>query len=78
MPAKVVRDVRCMVCSRLLGRWVRLDDEREGYIPPRRGQPLMAAPAGSGLRCRHCGGRAYLEVPDPDEDVTRLLRGANN
>ena len=77
MAARVVRDVRCMVCSRLLGRWVLLDDERQGFVPPRRGAPLMAAPAGAGLRCKHCGGRAFLEESDPDEDVSRLLRGAD-
>jgi hypothetical protein len=72
---QAVRDVRCMACARLLGRWVRLDDGREGFLPPCRGAPLMVVPARGGLRCTHCGGRAYFEETEPDDDVARLLRG---
>jgi len=37
----IVRDVRCIACSRVLGRWVILDDRRQGMLPPRKGEQTM-------------------------------------
>ncbi|HLG70878.1 MAG TPA: hypothetical protein VK009_10680 [Chloroflexota bacterium] len=72
----VVRDVRCMACARLLGRWVIVSETKQGMVPPRKGDPIMAARAGRSLRCKHCGGRAYLEEPEPgDISIESLLEG---
>ena len=60
----IVRDVRCMACSRMLGRWVILDDQRQGMLPPREGEQIMASREGTSLRCKHCRGRAYMEGPE--------------
>lgn len=34
----------------------------------------MTERAGNGLRCKHCGGRAYLEAAEPDESLAHLLQ----
>jgi len=70
----IVRDVRCMACSRTLGRWVILDEGRQGMIPMRKGEEIMACRIGGSLRCKHCRGRAYLEEPERgDVSVQALL-----
>ena len=72
----IVRDVRCMACARLLGRWVIVSEKKQGMLPPRKGEPIMAARAGNSLRCKYCHGRAYLEEPEPGEiTVEALLEG---
>jgi hypothetical protein len=75
----IVRYVRCMACARLLGRWVIVTEQKQGILPPRRGEPIMARRDGSILRCKHCSGRAYLEEPEPgDVSVETLLDGGPN
>jgi hypothetical protein len=72
----IVRDVRCMACARLLGRWVIVSDQKQGMLPPFKGEPVMVRRAGNTLRCKHCSGRAYLEEPEPgDISVEALLEG---
>ncbi|HLZ71704.1 MAG TPA: hypothetical protein VKV26_17515 [Dehalococcoidia bacterium] len=68
----LVRDVRCMACARLLGRWVVLGD-RQGMLPPAKGEPIMACRVGNALRCKHCRGRAYLEEAERGDDVSQAL-----
>jgi len=68
-----VRDVRCMACARLLGRWVIMDDKRQGLAPPRKGEPIMASRTGNALRCKHCQGRAYLEEPERGDTIVQAL-----
>lgn len=74
MAGPEVREVRCMACGRLLARWVVLSEARRGLASPRKGEPMMAERAGNRLRCKHCGGRAYLEAAEPDESLARLLQ----
>ena len=62
-----VRDVRCMSCSRTLGRWVIVDEKRQRMLPPRSGEPIMVTRASGSLRCKYCQGRAYLEEPEPGD-----------
>lgn len=69
----LVRDVRCMACARLLGRWVVLNDRRQGMLPPAKGEPIMACRAGNVLRCKHCRGRAYLEEAERGDAVLQSL-----
>src|SRR4051812_46828675 len=52
--AMIVRDVRCMSCARLLGRWVIVSEQKQGMLPPVKGEPIMAMRAGNSLRCKHC------------------------
>lgn len=69
----IVRDVRCMACARLLGRWVMLADRRQGMLPPAKGEPIMACRAGNALRCKHCRGRAYLEEAERGDATLQTL-----
>ncbi len=69
----LVRDVRCMACARLLGRWVILDDRRQGMLPPTKGEAIMACRVGNALRCKHCRGRAYLEEAERGDAVLQSL-----
>ena len=71
----ILRDVRCMACARTLGRWVILEDRRQGMIPPRNGDPVMACRVGGALRCKHCRGRAYLEEPERSDLTIEALLG---
>jgi hypothetical protein len=72
----IVRDVRCMSCSRTLGRWVIVDEKRQGMIPPRKGEEIMACRVGASLRCKHCHGRAYLEEPERGDLTVEALLGS--
>jgi hypothetical protein len=70
----IVREVRCMACARTPGRWVILDDARQGMVPRRKGEPIMGCRVGGALRCKHCRGRAYLEEPErSDLSIGSLL-----
>jgi hypothetical protein len=69
----IVRDVRCMACSRMLGRWVIVSAQRQGIVPPRQGEAIMACRVGNALRCKHCNGRAYLEEPERGDAVVQAL-----
>jgi hypothetical protein len=69
----LVRDVRCMSCSRMLGRWVILSQKQQGMVPPRKGEAIMACRVGNTLRCKHCHGRAYLEEPERGDAVVQAL-----
>lgn len=69
----IVRDVRCMSCSRILGRWVIIDQKRQGMMPARKGEAIMAWRSGGSLRCKHCQGRAYFEAPEPGDITVRAL-----
>jgi hypothetical protein len=69
----IVRDVRCMSCSRMLGRWVIVNEQRQGMLPPRKGEPIMVSRSGGGLRCKHCQGRAYLDEPEPGDLTLQAL-----
>jgi len=55
---------------------VIVSEQKQGLLPPVKGEPVMAVRAGSSLRCKHCQGRAYLEEPEPgDIRVEALLEG---
>ncbi len=69
----IVCDVRCIACARLPGRWVTVDDKKQGMIPPAKGEAIMAIRVGNALRCKHCRGRAYLEEPEPGDVTVEAL-----
>ncbi len=73
----IVRDVRCMACARMLGRWVIVDEQRQEMLPPRKGESIMACRAGGSLRCKHCNGRAYLEEPERGDLTVQALMGSD-
>ncbi|HLZ70793.1 MAG TPA: hypothetical protein VKV26_12905 [Dehalococcoidia bacterium] len=60
----VVRgEVQCLNCGRTLGRATRnVGDGKITIRPFRSGQEIgVERQAGRGLRCKRCGGRAFLE-----------------
>jgi hypothetical protein len=57
----------------MLGRWVIVDENQQGMVPPRKGEKIMAMRVGNSLRCKHCRGRAYLEEPERGDAVVQAL-----
>ncbi|HEY7293935.1 MAG TPA: hypothetical protein VH916_02795 [Dehalococcoidia bacterium] len=59
-------EVECLNCGRTLGRASRrLADGKVTIRPVRAGEEIgVERQSGRGLRCKRCGGRAFLEFDD--------------
>lgn len=59
-------DVQCLNCGRTLGKAVRRLSTRATTIRPARAgeEILVERGIGRGLRCKRCGGRAFIEFDD--------------
>jgi DNA-directed RNA polymerase subunit RPC12/RpoP len=65
--SRIIRgDVQCLNCGRTLGLALKSVAERTTTIRPARpGMDLgVERGVGGGLRCKRCGGRAYVEFDE--------------
>lgn len=63
---RIYGDVQCLNCGRTLGAAIkRLSDCATSIRPMRAGEPLQVEwRSGLGLRCKPCGGRAFVEYDE--------------
>jgi len=64
-------DVQCLNCGRTLGKAVRkLSSGATTIRPVRAGEEIMVERGvGRGLRCKRCGGRAFIEFDERSASV---------